>query len=77
MKHGPESPWLFRVDDGGGIIKEISPGVDARIFTGEHSMVSIVTIEPYSQHEIHSPPQEQWGLLLAGECVRILSICDR
>ena len=33
--------------------------VAARIFTSEHSMVSIVTIQPYSQHEIHNHPQEQ------------------
>jgi quercetin dioxygenase-like cupin family protein len=34
-------------------------------------MLSLVRIEPHSQGQIHSHPQEQWGVLLEGECFRI------
>ncbi len=34
-------------------------------------MLSVVRIEPNSQGTVHSHPQEQWGVLLEGECVRI------
>ena len=34
-------------------------------------MLSVVRIEPHSEGRIHSHPEEQWGVLLEGECVRI------
>lgn len=34
-------------------------------------MLSVVRIEPDSTGEIHSHPEEQWGILLEGECIRI------
>ena len=63
--------WLFSLQDDRGIFREISRGVNARIFPGERSMVSVVRIDRYSSHEVHSHPEEQWGVLLEGECVRI------
>jgi quercetin dioxygenase-like cupin family protein len=34
-------------------------------------MLSVVRIEPQSQGQIHSHPEEQWGVLLEGECIRV------
>ncbi len=34
-------------------------------------MLSVVRIEPHSEGLVHSHAEEQWGVLLEGECVRI------
>lgn len=34
-------------------------------------MLSVVRIEPNTAGQIHSHPEEQWGVLLKGECRRI------
>jgi len=34
-------------------------------------MFSVVRIAPHSTGTIHSHPEEQWGVLLEGRCVRI------
>ena len=34
-------------------------------------MLSFVRIEPHSVGVIHSHPEEQWGILLEGACIRI------
>ena len=54
-----------------GLRRELAPGLTARIFSGERSMLSVVTLEPFAAGEIHSHPQEQWGVLLEGDAVRI------
>ena len=36
-------------------------------------MLSIVNFEPNAVGRIHSHPEEQWGVLLEGKCVRIQS----
>lgn len=54
-----------------GIQRELGPGLTTRIFVGDQAMLSIVTIEPNSEGAIHSHPQEQWGLMLDGDAVRI------
>ncbi len=48
-----------------------SQGLKTRIFPGDHGMLSVVTIDPNAQGKIHSHPQEQWGVLLNGDGVRI------
>ena len=64
--------WVFDWHDGTqGIARQLAEGVNARIFVGDNSMLSIVRIEPHSQGKIHSHPEEQWGVLLEGKCVRI------
>lgn len=64
--------WVFNLGDAGqGIPRELAEGVNTRIFPGEHAMLSVVTLEPHSEGKIHNHPQEQWGVLLRGECVRI------
>lgn len=54
-----------------GIRRDLGPGLNTRIFVGDHSMLSVVTLEPNAQGAIHSHPQEQWGVLLEGDAVRI------
>jgi quercetin dioxygenase-like cupin family protein len=34
-------------------------------------MLSVVRIAPHASGTVHSHPQEQWGVLLEGRCVRI------
>ena len=55
----------------GGIVRQLSPGITARIFPGVHAMLSVVTLEPHSSSPVHAHPNEQWGVCLEGEWVRI------
>ena len=54
-----------------GIARDLASGVRTRIFPGENVMVSVVRISPNRAGEIHSHPQEQWGVMLEGSGVRI------
>jgi len=58
-------------DTNSGIRRELGPGINTRIYTGEQAMLSIVTIAPNAKGELHRHPEEQWGLLLEGSGVRI------
>jgi quercetin dioxygenase-like cupin family protein len=65
-------PWVFNLHRADlGIPRQLAEGIQARIFAGEHAMLSVVRFEPNSTGAIHSHPEEQWGILLEGECVRI------
>jgi len=65
-------PWVFNLHDlSQGIQRQLGEGISTRIFAGEQAMLSVVAIEPHASGTIHSHPQEQWGVLLEGECVRI------
>ena len=69
---GMRPEWAFDLHDAGqGIGRTLGPGLEARIFPGEQAMLSVVNIEAHSEGAIHSHPEEQWGILLEGECVRI------
>lgn len=64
--------WVFNLyDDSQGIKRKLAEGIVTRIFPGRNVMLSVVRIEPNSTGTIHSHPEEQWGVLLEGECVRI------
>jgi quercetin dioxygenase-like cupin family protein len=64
--------WVFNLtDDTQGIHRKLGEGITTRIFVGENAMLSVVRIAPHSTGKVHSHPQEQWGILLEGECVRI------
>lgn len=39
-----------------GIFRELAPGITTSIFTGEHVMLSVVTMEPNSEGVIHQHP---------------------
>ena len=55
----------------GGIVRQLAPGVTARVFPGVHAMLSVVTLESHSSSPVHAHPNEQWGVCLEGEWVRI------
>ena len=64
--------WVFNLhDDAQGVKRKLADGINSRIFFGEHAMVSVVKIEPHSAGTLHSHPEEQWGVLLEGECIRV------
>jgi quercetin dioxygenase-like cupin family protein len=72
MTSPPRPAWLFRLDDlAAGVARELAPGIHSRVFTGQHLQLSVVRFEPRSAGSIHCHPEEQWGILLEGECVRI------
>ena len=54
-----------------GIARDLADGLRTRIFPGETVMVSVVRVGPNRAGEIHSHPQEQWGVMLEGSGVRI------
>ncbi|MFQ5995643.1 MAG: cupin domain-containing protein [Acidiferrobacterales bacterium] len=67
-----KSAWAFNLfDPTQGIPRQLADGIATRIFVGDNVMLSVVRIEPRSTGTVHSHPQEQWGVLLDGECVRI------
>ena len=55
----------------GGIVRQLAAGVTARVFPGVHAMLSVVTLEPHSSSPVHAHPNEQWGVCLEGEWIRI------
>lgn len=64
--------WVFHLyDDSAGIARKLADGLHTRVFLGDRSMLSIVRIEPHTKGTIHSHSEEQWGVLLQGECIRI------
>ncbi len=64
--------WAFNVNDASqGIARQLAEGLTARIFVGENAMLSVVHIEPHSAGKIHNHPEEQWGFLIEGACIRI------
>ncbi len=54
-----------------GISRNLGEGLDTRIFPGENVMLSVVRIGANKSGEVHSHPQEQWGVMLEGSGVRI------
>lgn len=58
-------------DESAGIRRELAPGVNTRIFTGDQAMLSIVTLAPHAEGTMHHHPQEQWGVMLEGSAVRV------
>ncbi len=54
-----------------GIARQLTEGVSTRVFPGDQAMLSLVTIEPGAEGRMHSHPEEQWGIMLEGEGVRV------
>ena len=54
-----------------GIARKLGEGIATRVFVGDNLMVSVARLEPNAAGKIHSHPEEQWGFLLEGDCVRI------
>ena len=64
--------WLYRLDDEtAGVPRDLAAGIRSRVFSGKNIQVSVVRFEPHSAGAIHCHPEEQWGFLLEGECIRI------
>ena len=66
-----EQRFFNLYDMGQGISRTLADGLVARIFPGENVMLSVVRIDPNKSGEIHSHAQEQWGVMLEGNGVRI------
>ena len=65
------SDEFFSLDDlSQGQKRELAPGLNTRIFVGDNSMLSVVSFEPDSKGDVHSHPEEQWGVLLEGDGIR-------
>ena len=58
-------------DENTGIHRSLGDGVSTRIFPGKQAMLSVVKIEANSESASHSHPEEQWGVLLEGNGVRV------
>ena len=58
-------------DPNQGIPRQLTEGISTRVFPGEQAMLSLVTIEPNAEGRMHSHPEEQWGIMLEGEGVRV------
>jgi quercetin dioxygenase-like cupin family protein len=71
--NSPQRPgWVFNLHDKAqGIPRKLAEGIYTRIFPGANVMLSVVRLEPNSTGTLHSHPEEQWGVLLEGECVRV------
>ena len=54
-----------------GLLRELAAGVTTRIFSGEHAMLSVVTLAPHAEGTLHHHPEEQWGVLLDGSAIRV------
>ncbi len=62
---------VFRLgDDSQGLFRQLAEGIGARLFFGDHIMLSVVTLEPNAVGALHHHPEEQWGVMLEGEGVR-------
>src|SRR6266436_3932671 len=62
--------WYYRAEEG-GLERKLAEGITTRVFFSDQIMLSVAEIAPYTEPSIHSHPEEQWGYLLEGECVRI------
>ncbi len=54
-----------------GIQRQLAEGISTRIFPGDQAMLSVVTLAPDAVGTLHSHAEEQWGVMLEGEAVRI------
>ena len=62
--------WHFRSKDE-GLVRKLQDGITTHIFSGKNIMISLVEIAPHTTGTVHRHPEEQWGYLLGGECVRV------
>ncbi len=71
-KDGGTAPWVFNLnDEAQGIHRKLAEGITTRIFPGDRAMLSVVRLAPHAHGTLHRHPEEQWGVLLEGECLRI------
>ena len=71
-----ESNFFNLSDLDQGIARELTAGISARVFPGDQAMLSLVTLVPNAEGTIHNHPEEQWGVMLEGDGVRIQDGCE-
>lgn len=63
---------FFNIHDlKGGLDRNLAPGIDTTIFCGDQAMISVVRLGPGTKGQIHSHPEEQWGICQSGSGVRV------
>ncbi|MEK9725211.1 MAG: cupin domain-containing protein [Rhodospirillaceae bacterium] len=65
-----DKTFFNRDDLAQGIQRVLAEGMETRIFPGDEAMLSVVRCEPNAKGNMHSHPQEQWGMVLEGSGVR-------
>ena len=62
---------FFNIDHPkGGISRELAPGINTTVYTGDQAMISVVRFDPNSRGKMHEHPEEQWGYCVSGSGVR-------
>ena len=64
-------PFFNLHDLSQGIARELGPGIATRIFAGDNAMLSVVRIAPHAEGKLHHHPEEQWGVMLEGDAIRV------
>ena len=68
----PKADWVYSLaNDARGIERTLAEGIETRIFVGDNVMLSVVRMAPNAVGQVHSHPNEQWGVLLEGSAIRI------
>ncbi len=62
--------WHFRSNDK-GLTRKLQEGITTHVFFGKNIMLSLVEIAPHTTSTVHRHPEEQWGYLLKGDCIRV------
>ena len=67
-----ETENFFNINDlSQGIFRQLADGISTRVFPGDQAMLSVVRCEADAAGSIHAHPEEQWGVCLEGNGVRI------
>ena len=67
---GDKKTWYYKSKED-GVFRRLTDTITTHIFMGDNIMFSLADIGPNTEPTIHSHTEEQWGILLEGECVRI------
>lgn len=62
--------WYFKSKDE-GLARKLQDGITTHIFFSKNIMISLAEIAPHTTSTVHSHPEEQWGFLLRGDCIRV------
>ena len=65
-----QDKWYYKsLSD--GLHRKLEHGITTNIFFGKNVMLSVAEIAPHTTSTVHSHPEEQWGYLLKGDCIRV------
>ncbi|HRE79459.1 MAG TPA: cupin domain-containing protein [Opitutaceae bacterium] len=72
MSSALTAPWKYNLHDPLlGLPRNLVEGINTRIVCGEQVMLSVVRLDAGATSALHHHPEEQWGVLLEGNCVRV------